>query len=49
MKDYEAIEAFYKDKDTSKYKLALAQALDSIRARAAYVQRSAEDLKGWQA
>ncbi|PPQ65107.1 hypothetical protein CVT24_003068 [Panaeolus cyanescens] len=40
MKDYAAIEAFYKDKDTSKYNKALAQALDSIRARAAYIEAS---------
>ncbi|CAA7267619.1 unnamed protein product [Cyclocybe aegerita] len=45
--DYAAIEAFFKDKDTSKYNQALAQTLDTIRARAAYVERSTEDLKGW--
>jgi hypothetical protein len=38
MKDYETLDAFYKEKDTSKYKLALAQALDGIRARAEYVK-----------
>ena len=40
MEDYEAIETFYREKDTSKYKLALAQALDGIRARAEYVEVS---------
>lgn len=47
MDDYAALEAFYKSKDTSKYKLALAQALDGIRARAEYVTRSKEDLVEW--
>ncbi|KAF9054698.1 leucyl aminopeptidase [Panaeolus papilionaceus] len=47
MKDYAAIEAFYKDKDTSKYNKALAQALDTIRARAGYIERSNEDLIQW--
>ena len=47
MEDYAAIEAFYKEKDTSKYKLVLAQALDGIRARAEYVTRSKEDLVKW--
>ncbi|KAF9533368.1 leucyl aminopeptidase [Crepidotus variabilis] len=48
-KDLKKIEDFFKDKDSSKYKLALAQALDGIRARAAFVDRSKEDLKEWLA
>jgi len=47
--DYKAIESFYKDKDTSKYDKALAQALDTIRAKAAYVERSTGDLSEWLA
>ncbi|KAF9036751.1 hypothetical protein BJ165DRAFT_1532853 [Panaeolus papilionaceus] len=47
MKDYAAIEAFYKDKDTSKYNKALAQALDGIRAKASYIERSNDDLIQW--
>ncbi|KAF8797340.1 zincin, partial [Phlegmacium glaucopus] len=35
--DLKMIESFYKDKDTSKYYLALGQALDTIRSRIAYV------------
>ncbi|KAF5326661.1 hypothetical protein D9619_004256 [Psilocybe cf. subviscida] len=44
---YQAVEAFYKDKDTSKYNRALAQALDSIRSRASYVEHSSDDLAEW--
>jgi aminopeptidase 2 len=44
---YAAVEAFYTDKDTSKYNRALAQALDSIRSRASYVERSSGDLTDW--
>jgi aminopeptidase 2 len=46
-KDLAAIEAYYKDKDISKYDQSLAQAKDSIRARSAYVERSTEDLTEW--
>jgi aminopeptidase 2 len=46
--DLKEIESFYKDKDTSKYNLALAQALDSIRSRTAYVARSTDDLWAWE-
>ena len=35
------------DKDTSKYDMSLAQALDSIKARYTYIGRSTEDLKQW--
>ncbi|KAF8626069.1 hypothetical protein AX15_005101, partial [Amanita polypyramis BW_CC] len=47
-KDYEDIVAFFKDKDTSKYNLSLAQAEDSIRSRAAMVERSTNELRGWE-
>ncbi|EIM90757.1 leucyl aminopeptidase [Stereum hirsutum FP-91666 SS1] len=45
--DVQHIEEFFKDKDTSKYSQALAQALDSIKARAAWIERSTEDLTSW--
>jgi len=45
--DHTAIEAWFKNKDTSKYNQSLAQALDSIRARSDYVERSTDDLRGW--
>lgn len=37
-KDYEEIEEFFKDKDTAKYNLALAQALDTIQAKIAWLE-----------
>ncbi|EAU88167.2 leucyl aminopeptidase [Coprinopsis cinerea okayama7 len=45
--DLEAVQAFFKDKDTSKYNQSLAQTLDSIRAKIAYIERSTEDLESW--
>ncbi|EKM55868.1 uncharacterized protein PHACADRAFT_256779 [Phanerochaete carnosa HHB-10118-sp] len=47
--DYEETKAFFKDKDTSTFKMSLDQALDSIKARAAWVKRSSEDLRQWLA
>ena len=35
------------DKDTSKFDMSLAQALDSIKARYTYIGRSTEDLRQW--
>ncbi|TFK42895.1 peptidase family M1-domain-containing protein [Crucibulum laeve] len=46
-KDYKEIEAFFKDKDTSKYNQSLAQTLDTIRAKYEYINRSTEDLGQW--
>ncbi|KAL1672234.1 hypothetical protein EV122DRAFT_284153 [Schizophyllum commune] len=46
-KDYEETKAFFADKDTSKYDMSLAQALDSVKARYTYIGRSTEDLKHW--
>ncbi|KAF7363266.1 Aminopeptidase 1 [Mycena sanguinolenta] len=46
-KDVESIEEFFKDKDTSKYHLALAQVLETIRTRIAYIERSFDDLNDW--
>ncbi|KAJ7123779.1 leucyl aminopeptidase [Mycena crocata] len=36
--DYDGVEAFFKDKDTSRYGMALAQTLETIRARIAYIE-----------
>jgi|ERR1700692_568121 len=36
-KDYQDIVKFFKDKDTSKYSQALAQALESIRAKIGWI------------
>ncbi|KAI0294885.1 leucyl aminopeptidase [Multifurca ochricompacta] len=40
-------EAFFKDKDIRKYNQALAQALDGINAKAAFVKRSTVDVLTW--
>jgi aminopeptidase 2 len=39
-KDYQDIVEFFKDKDTSKYSQALAQTLESIRAKTAWIDVS---------
>ncbi|KAG5639615.1 hypothetical protein H0H81_010817 [Sphagnurus paluster] len=41
-KDLEELVEFFKDKDTSKYNQGLAQVLDGIRARIAYIERAGE-------
>ncbi|CDO74865.1 hypothetical protein BN946_scf185004.g15 [Trametes cinnabarina] len=46
-KDYEETAAFFQDKDTSKFDMALKQTLDSIRSRAAWVKRSSGELTQW--
>jgi len=40
-------EAFFKDKDTRKYNQGLAQALDGISAKAAFIERSTADIVTW--
>ncbi|KAI0717276.1 peptidase family M1-domain-containing protein [Cerioporus squamosus] len=45
--DYEETAAFFKDRDTSQYDLALKQTLDNIRARAAWIKRSTDELVQW--
>jgi len=40
-------EAFFKDKDIRKYNQALAQALDGISAKAAFIERSTSDIVTW--
>ncbi|OCH95247.1 hypothetical protein OBBRIDRAFT_788437 [Obba rivulosa] len=46
-KDLQETEDFFKDKDTSKYDMTLRQTLDTIRARAAWVERSTDDISAW--
>ncbi|KAJ8489143.1 hypothetical protein ONZ51_g3140 [Trametes cubensis] len=46
-KDYEETAAFFKDKDTSKFDMALKQTLDTIKSRAAWVKRSTAELTQW--
>ncbi|KAJ7911598.1 leucyl aminopeptidase [Mycena leptocephala] len=45
--DYNAIEEFFKDKDTSRYSMSLAQTLETIQTRIAYIKRSHDDLSDW--
>ncbi|KAI0280676.1 peptidase family M1-domain-containing protein [Russula aff. rugulosa BPL654] len=40
-------QAFFKDKDIGKYNQALAQALDGISAKAAFIKRSTSDVVTW--
>jgi aminopeptidase 2 len=40
-------EAFFKDKDISKYNQALAQVLDGISAKAAFIERSTSNVVAW--
>ncbi|PWN20753.1 putative AAP1-alanine/arginine aminopeptidase [Microstroma glucosiphilum] len=46
-KDLEAVEAFFKDKDTGKYSSSLKQGLDSVRANTAWLERDAADVEAW--
>ncbi|RPD63715.1 hypothetical protein L227DRAFT_496652 [Lentinus tigrinus ALCF2SS1-6] len=45
--DYQETVAFFKDRDTSQYDMTLKQTLDNIRARAAWIKRSTEELVQW--
>ncbi|KAG9085108.1 Aminopeptidase 2 mitochondrial [Ceratobasidium sp. UAMH 11750] len=47
--DAQDVENFFKSKDTSKFNLALAQTLDSIRASAKWLNRSKDDVTQWLA
>ncbi|KAG8900325.1 Aminopeptidase 2 mitochondrial [Tulasnella sp. 403] len=48
-KDAQDMEEFFKDKDTSKFNLVLAQSLDAIRANAKWLERSRDDITTWLA
>jgi len=45
--DLAKIDAFFKDKQTEKYKLSLAQTRDSIMASTAWLQRDLKDVESW--
>ncbi|KAG2146914.1 uncharacterized protein EDB93DRAFT_1085716 [Suillus bovinus] len=45
--DYQKILDFFKDKDTSRYNLALSQTLESLRASRAWIERSTTDIAEW--
>ncbi|CUA73079.1 hypothetical protein RSOLAG22IIIB_05144 [Rhizoctonia solani] len=46
-KDAEEIEEFFKDKDVSKFNMAYAQTLETIRANAGWLNRSRDDVSNW--
>jgi len=46
-KDYGDVVEFFKDKDTSKYSMALAQVLETIRAQITWIDRSTSDMGQW--
>ena len=47
MEHIEKIEAFFKDKQTKGFDQSLAQSLDSIKAKAKWLERDGEDVKTW--
>ncbi|KAI6006003.1 hypothetical protein EDD15DRAFT_2215318 [Pisolithus albus] len=45
--DYERLEEFFKDKDTSRYHYALSQTLEALRASISWIDRSTRDIADW--
>ncbi|WFD28387.1 Aminopeptidase 2 mitochondrial [Malassezia nana] len=45
--DADTIESFFRTRDTSTYHMILAQALELVRARAKWLERSASDVQAW--
>jgi aminopeptidase 2 len=43
----EAIEAFFAQKSTKGFNMSLSQSIDSISAKAAWLERDSEDVKQW--
>ena len=43
----EQVKAFFKERSTAGFEMSLAQSLDSIRSKIAWVERDAEDVKAW--
>lgn len=46
-RDADEVEAFFKDRDVRRYAMALSQGLESVRARAAWLDRSRDDVRDW--
>ncbi|KAK7463560.1 Aminopeptidase 2 mitochondrial [Stygiomarasmius scandens] len=46
-KDLQETIEYFKDKDVTRYKMALNQTLDGIRARIAYLKHSTSDIETW--
>lgn len=45
--DAQAVEAFFRDKDTKSFDQALQQGLDAIRANAKCLERDSDDVEQW--
>lgn len=45
--DLERVEEFFKERSTKGFDQALAQSLDSIRAKAAWLARDRDDIEAW--
>ncbi|GAA5976923.1 hypothetical protein JCM10908_005680 [Rhodotorula pacifica] len=45
--DAQAVEAFFKDKDTKSFDKSLQQGLDAVRANAKWLERDADDVEQW--
>ncbi|KAI0309888.1 hypothetical protein OF83DRAFT_1179110 [Amylostereum chailletii] len=41
------VEAFFEGKDISKYNMSLAQAVDTIKAKTSWIERSTPDIVQW--
>jgi aminopeptidase 2 len=45
--DAQAVEAFFREKDTKSFDQALQQGLDAIRASAKWLERDSNDVEQW--
>ncbi|TFY80729.1 hypothetical protein EWM64_g3287 [Hericium alpestre] len=45
--DLHHVQEYFKDKDTAKYDQALAQGIDSIKAKVSWIERSTDDISEW--
>jgi aminopeptidase 2 len=47
MEDHARVEKFFSDKSTKGFAMGLAQSLESIQAKAAWLERDRDDVAGW--
>lgn len=47
LESVEEIERFFKDKNTKGFNQGLAQSLDSVRAKANWIERDGQDVRSW--
>ena len=47
LESVEEIERFFKDKNTKGFDQGLAQSLDSVRAKANWIERDGQDVRSW--